>query len=464
MPRTMLWGLRTKLLVLWVLFAVLLVGVTNLIAFQTAFDAQFKQLRQTLMAIATTAALQIDGDLHAQVPLHPASVTLPTYQGIAARLRAVRDAHPTIRYVYTLAPSETPGIWQYVADAEGRRTSFPGERYEASRYPAMIAGLRGPSADPKMTVDEWGALLSGYAPIKASDGRAVGVLAIDMSGQEVLRTQETLRHWRLMIIVLGLCMAVIFGARLAQWFSRPIRLLVQGAQRLGEGDLQYRVPIASHDEVGLLATSFNRMASQLAESLQRLKDHVFATLQSLTAALEAKDVYTRGHSERVSFYAMRMARHMNLPAEQVDIISQFSRLHDIGKIGIKEGILTKPGKLTPEEFDQIKQHPEIGYKILVPLNPPPVALEIVRHHHERQDGAGYPDQIAGANIPMAVAIVTVADAFDGMTGYRPYRTTPLVFSEAAAELRRCSGTQFHPAPVDALLEILQEEGKLPPSP
>ncbi len=456
----MLRSLRTKLLVLWILFATLLVAVTNFIAFCAAVEAQFQQLRQTLTAIATTAALQVDGDLHGRIPLDPTSVTLPDYQTLVTQLRTIRDAHPTIRYVYTLVPSETPGVWRYVGDAEERRISFPGERYEAARYPSMIAGLQGPSADPNITMDEWGALLSGYAPIKDASGRVVGVLGIDMSGEHVLRTQAEIRRWRFVILVLGLCMAVIFGARLAQWFSRPIRLLVQGTQRIGEGDLQYRVPIMSKDEVGVLAQSFNQMAQRLADSLQRLKDHVFATLQSLAAALEAKDLHTRGHSERVTFYATKIARHMGLPAEEVELISQFSRMHDIGKIGIKEDILNKPAKLTPEEFDHIKRHSDLGYKILVPLKPPSLALEIVRHHHERQDGGGYPDRIAGEQIPLAVAIVTVADAFDGMTAFRPYRPQPMTFQEAVEELRRCTGTQFHPKAVEAMIEVLRKDGKL----
>jgi HAMP domain-containing protein len=324
----------------------------------------------------------------------------------------------------------------------------------------MIAGQQGPSADPKITVDEWGALLSGYAPIKASDGRTVGVLGIDMSGEQVMSTQAALRQWRIAILGIGICMTVIFGVRIAHWFFQPIGQLVQGTRRIGEGDLAYRVPIPSTDEVGALARAFNHMAQQLADSLQQLKDHVLATLQSLAAALEAKDVHTRGHSERVTFYAERLARHMGLPDEQIELIGQFSRLHDIGKIGIKEAILLKPAKLTAEEFDHIKRHPDLGYKILLPLKPPQLALHIVRHHHERQDGAGYPDRLKTDDIPLAVAIVTVADAFDGMTAFRPYRTQPMTFQEAVEELQRCSGTQFHPKAVEAMIDLLRADGKL----
>ena len=453
-------SLRVKLMIFWAVFAALLVTVTNSIAFQTGFDAQFQQLRQTLMAIATTGALNIDGDLHDRIPREASSVNLPAYRELVQQLRAIRNAHPTIRYVYTLAPSKDSTRWHYLGDAEERKASLPGELYNASRYPSMLAGLDGPSADPSLTYDEWGATLSGYAPIRAHDGRVVGILGIDMSGQEVARTQQALRRWRLMVLALGLAVAVLLSYRIASWITRPLRALVQATQHIGEGDLGYRVPLHADDEVGTLGRSFNRMAELLAASMQKLQEHILATLQSLAAALEAKDVYTRGHSERVHYYAVKIAEHLGLPKDELELISRFSRLHDIGKIGITENILNKPSSLTPEEFDMIKRHPDFGYKILAPLRLPKIALDIVRHHHERQDGRGYPAGLKGEEIPLMVAIVSTADAFDGMTGYRPYRPKPMSFSEAVEELRRCTGTQFHLTAVDALIAVLREEGKL----
>ena len=454
-------SLRAKLIVFWIAFASVLVAATNLIAFRTALDAQFLQLRQTLMAIAATGALSVDGDLHQQVVPARASREVPAYQTLVGQLRAIRNANPAIRYVYTMVPSETPGQWYFIGDADEQAPSLPGDAYDVSRFPAMMAGLQTPSTDPALTMDEWGPLLSGYAPLHNRAGETVAVLGIDMSGAQVVRIQAALRRWRLSMLLLGLVAVCLLGLCVAVWISRPLRKLVAATERIGRGDFDYRVPVRSQDEVGRLARAFNRMGELLAESRIRLREHVVSTIQSLTAALEAKDVYTRGHSARVQYYAVKLARQMGLPPPQVDIISQFSLLHDIGKIGVKEEVLNKPAKLSGEEFEHIKRHPDVGYKILAPLHLPDEALEIVKYHHERLNGQGYPYGLTAERIPLHVAIVSAADAFDAMTGRRPYREMPMTFPEAVAEMRRCSGTQFRPDVVEALVEILKQEGKLP---
>jgi putative nucleotidyltransferase with HDIG domain len=453
-------SLRAKLIVFWVAFAALLVLLTNLVAFRTALDAQFKQLQQTLLAIASTSALSVDGDLHKQIPLQSWSTNLPAYQLLAAQLRAIRDTNPGIRYVYTMAPTGTPGRWSYVVDAEEHKPSMPGDPYDVTRYPAMAAGLSGPSVDPELTIDEWGVLLSGYAPIKDRAGHTVGIIGIDMSGEQVYRTQAALRQWRLAVLVVGLFAVLLLGWLIAHWISRPLKDLVRGTQRIGQGDLSYRVPVRSRDEVGALAESFNRMAGRLSETLEQLRGHVISTLQALAKALEAKDLYTRGHSSRVQHYAVKIAQQLRLPSEEVELVREMSLLHDVGKIGVKEEILNKPATLTPEEFEEIKRHPEIGYRILEPLKLQKAALDIVRHHHERLNGQGYPMGLKEGEIPLVVGIVTAADCFDAMTGHRPYRPTPKTFPEAVEELRRCSGTQFMPVVVEALAEVLRQEGKL----
>lgn len=453
--------LRAKLIVCWVAFAAALVVATNLIAFRTALDAQFRQLQQTLMAVASTAALAIDGDLHEGIPPHPSSTELPAYRSLVERLRAIRDANPAIRYVYTMVPSDIPGRWHYLGDAEEHETSFPGEPYDVTRYPDMAAGLQGPSVDPRLTVDEWGVLLSAYAPIRTRDGRPVGIVGIDMSGEHVLRTQAALRRWRLAVLAIGLLAVTSLGFLLGGWLSRPLQELVHGTQRIGQGDFDYRVPIRSGDEVGRLAQSFNHMAAMLSEALAQLREHVVSTLQTLSKAIEAKDLYTRGHSARVQHYAVKIAHQMGLPQDHVEVIREMSLLHDVGKIGVKEEILNKPSKLTPEEFEHIKRHPDLGYKILEPLKLPKEALDIIWCHHERLNGQGYPRGLREDQIPLAVGIVSVADSFDAMTGHRPYRPTPMTFAEAMDELRRHSGSHFMPTVVEALAALLQQEGKLP---
>ncbi|MDX2192762.1 MAG: response regulator [Gemmatimonadales bacterium] len=184
-------------------------------------------------------------------------------------------------------------------------------------------------------------------------------------------------------------------------------------------------------------------------------------VQALVHALEAKDAYTSGHSARVSRYAVRTAQQLGLGGELLEQVRLGGELHDIGKIGTREAILNKPGPLTPEEFEHIKLHTTLGERILAPfLSDNPVVLRIVRSHHERLDGRGFPDGLAGEDIPIEARIVNVVDAFDAMTttrAYRPSRTA----EEAFAELVRCRGAQFDPRVVDAFRAAFPDAGGLP---
>jgi putative two-component system response regulator len=150
-------------------------------------------------------------------------------------------------------------------------------------------------------------------------------------------------------------------------------------------------------------------------------DHTENILFSLANALEAKDFYTRGHSERVAQYATTLAKALTLSPREVEQIRRGALLHDIGKIGVKEDVLLKPGKLTPEEMDHIKSHTIRGYDICSPLKTLQEVLPCIRCHHERYDGSGYPDALKGDSIPLKGQITAVADAYDAMTSDRPYR-------------------------------------------
>lgn len=158
--------------------------------------------------------------------------------------------------------------------------------------------------------------------------------------------------------------------------------------------------------------------------------------------LEKKDEYTRGHSQRVSRYAVRTAVLLGFSGDVLDQIRLGGELHDIGKIGTRDAVLRKPGPLTPTEFEEIKQHVIEGEEILEPLRRDhPIVLQIVRSHHERIDGSGFPDGLRGPAIPMVARIVAVADAFDAMTTERTYRV-PVAAQQALAELKRVAGVQF----------------------
>jgi HD-GYP domain-containing protein (c-di-GMP phosphodiesterase class II) len=174
-------------------------------------------------------------------------------------------------------------------------------------------------------------------------------------------------------------------------------------------------------------------------------------MQAFAAALEVKDLYTRGHSIRVSQYSVAIARSMELDTETIRQVEIGGHLHDIGKIGVREAVLNKPGPLTDEEYEHIMTHPVVGWRILAPLlTDVPLALNIVRSHHERFDGRGVPDGLQGEEIPLEARIAAVADAFDAMTSGRAYRRGGRMSVTAAAEeVERCRGSQFDPSIVDA---------------
>ena len=168
-------------------------------------------------------------------------------------------------------------------------------------------------------------------------------------------------------------------------------------------------------------------------------------------SLEAKDRYTQGHSARVADYCVEIAQQMQFPPGKLRLLRQGALLHDIGKIGVADTILNKPGKLTNEEFEAIHQHPLIGVTILSDVGLSPEVLEMVRSHHERYDGKGYPDGVRSSELSLMTRILCVADAYDAMTSDRPYRQR-LPHEEAIRRLQEGAGTQFDPAVVEAMVK------------
>jgi len=198
---------------------------------------------------------------------------------------------------------------------------------------------------------------------------------------------------------------------------------------------------------------------QLALKNQELSTAYIQTIRALAEAIDAKDHYTRGHSERVAVYASRMARRMNLRKELVERVYFSGLLHDVGKIGIPDAIITKPSRLSKEEYLEMQKHPEIGAKILEPVQFLKHIIPCVRHHHEWFDGSssGYPMRLAGDQIPQPSRIIVVADTVEAMTSDRPYRKA-LPLEVVVRELHKYSGTQFDPKCVEAFLSLLEDEG------
>ncbi len=202
------------------------------------------------------------------------------------------------------------------------------------------------------------------------------------------------------------------------------------------------------------------IAIENARLYHNLLNVYLETIRSLAAAIDAKDSYTHGHSRRVTDLSVGIALEMGLARSAVDTIRHASLLHDVGKIGISEQILLKPGRLTDDEFETIKSHPHIGAGILNSIEFLKNVCEIIKHHHERYDGKGYPEGLTGEEIPLGSRIICVADSFDAITSCRPYRK-PLTFDEATAEIKRCANSQFDPNVVAAFIK-LRESKHCPP--
>ena len=181
-----------------------------------------------------------------------------------------------------------------------------------------------------------------------------------------------------------------------------------------------------------------------------LYENILSTLDSMAKILDARDPHTSRHSTRVTELSMRIGKALGLSDEDLDVLKVSASLHDIGKVGVPDKILLKKGKLTVEEMDIIKRHPDIGFDILSSIIPMKKDAEIIRHHHERYDGKGYPMGLKGEDIPFLSRIITLADAFDAMTSDRPYRKA-LPYSVALQEIKRCRGTQFDPGIVNVFI-------------
>ncbi len=199
---------------------------------------------------------------------------------------------------------------------------------------------------------------------------------------------------------------------------------------------------------------------QLAEKHQELRVAYIQTIRALAEAVDAKDPHTFGHSERVGVFASKMARELGLPKELIERVYIAGLLHDVGKIGVRDAVITKPDRLTPDEYAEIKQHPEVGARILQPVAFLSDLIDSVRHHHEWYDGddRGYPARLCGDRIPLPSRIILVADTVEAMSSDRPYRKG-MPLETVMQELREYSGSQFDPNCVEACLQLIELEGE-----
>ena len=234
--------------------------------------------------------------------------------------------------------------------------------------------------------------------------------------------------------------------------SIRIQLLASAAVAAGSLTLFFSL-------LGIFRDSTRRIRRQseaLALTVQELEQTHSATLDALVTALDARDHETQGHSERVTRYATAIGQALGLSGELLDALERGALLHDIGKIGVPDHILRKPGGLEPAEWNMMRQHPVFGSEMVGGISFLEQAVPVVRHHHERFDGSGYPDGLGAEHIPLAARVFAVADTFDAMTSDRPYRKA-LPIEEARQEIKRCVGTQFDPWVVEGFLSIAEAD-------
>jgi putative nucleotidyltransferase with HDIG domain len=284
------------------------------------------------------------------------------------------------------------------------------------------------------------------------DARVYALDSIDASTRVPM--QEALLSV-LIIAIEAFALAGFASIWLAQTISRPIDMLSKSLSEMTSSrDFDNPVPATGSSlEVDTLTSAFNTMMRSVSAAEAAKESAYLGAIRALAMALDARDPYTAGHSERVSAVSVSIGRQMELPEDQLEILRLGALLHDIGKIGISDTVLRKPGPLTPEEFELIKEHPLVGARILRSVHFLEPHVPIVELHHERPDGLGYPHRLRGDEIPLFARIVHVADAFDAITSARAYRRARGKH-EALRELWRWAGTQFDAEAVKALALVL----------
>ncbi len=273
----------------------------------------------------------------------------------------------------------------------------------------------------------------------------------------VARMTRATIQWVAIALLLAIAAALIFASGIA----RPIGVLAARTHEIAQGNYQQRVELKTHDEIGELAQNFNAMSASIETAISQLKkaaheNHLLFinSVRMLAAAIDAKDPYTRGHSERVARYSIAIGKNLSLPEKEMRDLRISALLHDVGKIGIDDRILRKPGALSDEEFEVMKQHPAKGAAIMSGVAQLIDIIPGMKYHHEKWSGGGYPDGIEGEHIPMQARIVAIADTFDAMTTNRPYQKA-MELNYVVEKIKSFAGTRFDPRVVDAFVNAVK---------
>jgi HD-GYP domain-containing protein (c-di-GMP phosphodiesterase class II) len=356
----------------------------------------------------------------------------------------------------------------FVVDNDGRAVAHPDQRIAFSEKPMtdlkvvqdwQESGTQVQSALAPFTVERDGRkieMIGSYATAELGSNSRLGVIAIQ-DERAALASVADMRRQTFIISLFAATFALLIGFFFAKKLTQPVQALAAGAHRIATGDFSQRINVRSRTELGELGETFNlmtdkieRFISDLQHAAEENRQLFLGTVKGLAAAIDGKDPYTRGHSERVSRFSVAIAQGLDLPDDEIEKIRISALLHDVGKIGIDDKVLKKPAALTDEEFEIMKQHPQKGYKIMSQIPAMKEFLPGMYMHHEMVNGQGYPQGLKGDEIPLQALIISVADTFDAMTTDRPYQKA-MKFEDALARIKSFVGTRYDARVVDALM-------------
>jgi HD-GYP domain-containing protein (c-di-GMP phosphodiesterase class II) len=356
------------------------------------------------------------------------------------------------------------GLTPYVVDSQGRLVAGANSDYATGQDMSnleivhnfvdqggkaqMVAATREFSTGGKNSVK----MLGTYSPVNNLDWAVIVQKPRIDAYRGVYEMQRTGRLLALMAVALSIGVSTIAARRI----TNPLEILTESSRAIARGDFSQRVQLKSRTEIGELASTFNIMSEELEQFVLDLKraanenlELFMGSIQMLAGAVDEKDPYTRGHSDRVTRYSVLIAKEMQQPDDFIETVRVAAQLHDVGKIGIEDRILKKPGALTPEEFDIMKTHTTKGANILRPVAQLKDMIPGIELHHESLDGRGYPRALKGDEIPLLPRIIAVADTFDALTTNRPYQQAHEPH-DALRIIHSLSGKRLDPAAVIAL--------------
>src|SRR6185436_6346273 len=366
----------------------------------------------------------------------------------------------------------------FVVDQNGRAVAHPEASVAFSEKPMtdlkvvrdwQESGAQVQSALEPFTLFRDGrnvVMLGSYASAELDKNSRLGVIAIQ-DESAALASVSDMRRQTLWISMVAGVLTVLCGFFFAKKLTHPVQELAVAAHRIASGDFSQRINVRSRTELGHLGDSFNLMTDHLESYIKDLQQSAaenrelfLGTVKGLAAAIDGKDPYTRGHSERVSRISVAIAQRLGLAEDECEKIRISALLHDVGKIAIDDNILKKPSALTDEEYEIMKQHPQKGYKIMAQIPAMKEFLPGMYMHHEMVIGRGYPQCLKGDEIPLMAKIVAVADTFDAMTTDRPYQQA-MKFEDAVQRIQSFEGTRYDETVVLAFVQAC-EEGQIRP--